>query len=190
MLGLESSVKWRGPTRFEQRRLRRRESTPDAYRSTRRHRVASRPLGSACPAHARLTASGAEPWRTAGAVRARHHHGGTRLAPWPARSWGCRAAVCPATSRLARGAGEIAWSTGQTWRVSTHTYGRPDADLICGQGVAEDAAGRRIFGSPAGPDRARQAYRRRVRWNRDAAPAWPCPPAWWVGWSLATGQGR
>ena len=26
----------------------------------------------------------------------------------------------------------------------------------------------------------------RVRWNRDAAPAWPCPPAWWVGRSLAT----
>jgi hypothetical protein len=25
-----------------------------------------------------------------------------------------------------------------------------------------------------------------VRWNRDAAPAWPCPPAWWVGRSLAT----
>src|SRR4029450_3187484 len=32
MLGLESSVKWRGTTRFEQRRLRCRESTPDAYR--------------------------------------------------------------------------------------------------------------------------------------------------------------
>jgi hypothetical protein len=30
MLGLESSVKWRGPTRLEQRRLRCRESTPDA----------------------------------------------------------------------------------------------------------------------------------------------------------------
>jgi hypothetical protein len=26
----------------------------------------------------------------------------------------------------------------------------------------------------------------RVRWNRDAAPTWPCPPAWWVGRSLAT----
>jgi hypothetical protein len=25
-----------------------------------------------------------------------------------------------------------------------------------------------------------------VRWNRDAASAWPCPPARWVGWSLTT----
>ena len=25
-----------------------------------------------------------------------------------------------------------------------------------------------------------------VRWNRDAAPTWPYPPVWWVGWSLAT----
>jgi hypothetical protein len=32
MLGLESSVKWRGPTRFGQCRLRCRESTPDADR--------------------------------------------------------------------------------------------------------------------------------------------------------------
>jgi hypothetical protein len=32
MLGLESSVKWRGPTRFEQPRLRWRQSTSDAYR--------------------------------------------------------------------------------------------------------------------------------------------------------------
>jgi hypothetical protein len=33
---------------------------------------------------------------------------------------------------------------------------------------------------PAGPTGGR------VRWNRDAAPAWPCPPAWWVGRSPAT----
>jgi hypothetical protein len=57
--------------------------------------------------------------------------------------------------------------------------GWSDADLICGQGtVAEDAAGPRPC--PAGPTGGR------VRWNRDAAPAWPCPPAWWVGRSLAT----
>jgi translation initiation factor IF-2 len=29
-------------------------------------------------------------------------------------------------------------------------------------------------------------HRRGLRWGRHAAPAWPCPPAWWVGRSLAT----
>jgi hypothetical protein len=45
--------------------------------------------------------------------------------------------------------------------------------------------GRCAFGSAgrAVPDRP---YRRGVRWARDAAPAWPCPPAWWVGRSPAT----
>jgi len=66
MLGLESSVKWRGPIRFGQRRLRCRESTPDAYRGrAATGRIAVTP-GAACPAQARRTASRAEPWRTAG----------------------------------------------------------------------------------------------------------------------------
>ena len=39
------------------------------------------------------------------------------------------------------------------------------------------SAGRAVPGRP---------YRRGVRWARDAAPAWPCPPAWWVGRSPAT----
>ena len=39
------------------------------------------------------------------------------------------------------------------------------------------SAGRAVPGRP---------YRRGVRWARDAAPAGPCPPAWWVGRSLAT----
>ena len=137
-------------------------------------------LGSACPARARLTASGAEPMANCGAVRARHHHGGTQLGAWPARLRGCRPSGLPpghvaACSRRGRDClvnrPDLA---GQHARV-----GRPDADLICGQGtVAEDAAGPRPC--PAGPTAGR------VRWNRDAAPAWPCPPAWWVGRSLAT----
>jgi hypothetical protein len=81
--------------------------------------VASRSLGSACPAQARLTASGAEPMANCGAVRARHHHGGGLLVAWPARLRSCRpSGLPPATSRLAPGEGEIAWSTGQTWLVS------------------------------------------------------------------------
>src|ERR671913_1329099 len=79
MLGLESSVKCRGPTRFEQRRLRCRESTPDAYRRTRRHRVASRSLGSACQAQARRTAAAPS-------------HGEPPGGASPARPWQCTAA--------------------------------------------------------------------------------------------------
>jgi hypothetical protein len=42
------------------------------------------------------------------------------------------------------------------------------------------------FGPPAAsrPCRAGSTHGS-VRWNRDAAPAWPCPPARWVGWSPA-----
>jgi hypothetical protein len=43
---------------------------------------------------------------------------------------------------------------------------------------------RRGWRGPA-PDRVRRAHRRGVRWARHTAPAWPCPPAWWVGRSLA-----
>jgi hypothetical protein len=178
MLGLESSVKWRGTTRFEQRRLRCRESTPGAYRGrAATGRIAV--TGIACPAQARLSASGAEPWRTA-----RPCEPGTTMAvhgwwPGPRGSGAVAPAVAPATSRacsrrerdrlvnrpdLARQRAPVGWS---------------DADLICGQGtVAEDAAGPRPY--PAGPTGGR------VRWVRNAAPAWPCPPAWWVGRSLAT----
>jgi hypothetical protein len=42
------------------------------------------------------------------------------------------------------------------------------------------------FGSPAGPDHARQALPAKSTVNRDAAAAGPCPPAWWAGRSLAT----
>ena len=53
---------------------------------TRCHRVASRSLGSPCPAQARRTASGAEPWRTAGrcepgTTMAVHSWGVARAAP-------------------------------------------------------------------------------------------------------------
>jgi hypothetical protein len=77
MLGLESSVKWRGPTRFEQRRLRCRESTPDAYRGrVAPGRIAVAGIGLPGPsstygqrrrAHGELRggASPAPPWRWA-----------------------------------------------------------------------------------------------------------------------------
>ena len=71
MLGLESSVKWRGPTRFEQRRLRCRESTPDAYR------------GRAAPGRIAVTGIGLPGPGSAYGQR-RRAHGGTQLAGWPA----------------------------------------------------------------------------------------------------------
>jgi Integrase core domain len=48
--------------------------------------------------------------------------------------------------------------------------------------------GRCAFGS-AGRAVPGRPYRRGVRWARDAAPAGPCPPAWWVGRSPATRPG-
>jgi hypothetical protein len=50
--------------------------------------------------------------------------------------------------------------------------------------TAEDAAAVAPSGPPAG--RARQALPAGSTVERDAAPAWPCPPAWWVGRSPAT----
>jgi hypothetical protein len=44
------------------------------------------------------------------------------------------------------------------------------------------------FGCRPHPDRAWKAYRRGVRWTRDAAPAWPCPPGGLVG-AWQPGQG-
>src|SRR4029453_4956755 len=46
--------------------------------------------------------------------------------------------------------------------------------------------GRCGFESPAVPRLCRRARPAAgVRWNCDAAPTWPCPPAWWVGRGLA-----
>jgi hypothetical protein len=167
--------------------LRWRQSTPDAYRRTRCHR-SHRGHSRIGQAQARLTASGAEPWRTAGrcepgTTTAVH---GWRRGPRGSGAVGLRFA--PATSRLDRGEGETVWSTGQTWRVSAHASGRPDADLMSGQGNRGRArAGRRAFGSPAGPRPCRQALPPGSTADaHHAAPAWPCPPAWWVGRGLAT----
>jgi hypothetical protein len=99
----------------------------------------------------------------------RRAHDQLRSGPSPARPWrypaggvaraapGCRAAVCPATSRLARGKGEIAWSTGQAWRLSAHAPGRHDADRMSGQGtVVEDAPAVASSGRRPHPDLLRQ----------------------------------
>jgi hypothetical protein len=85
----------------------------------RRHRVASRYWDRPAGPELGLRPAALSSWRTAGRCEPGTTMAATagavaRAAP------GCRAAVCPATSRLARGEGEIAWSTGQTWRVSTH----------------------------------------------------------------------
>jgi hypothetical protein len=42
------------------------------------------------------------------------------------------------------------------------------------------------FKASTGSDRARQALRPGSTVSGRCAPAGPCPPAWWVGWSLAT----
>jgi hypothetical protein len=53
--------------------------------------------------------------------------------------------------------------------------------------TAEGAPAVAAFSRRPYPDRAQRARPAAgVRWNRDAAPAGPCPPAWWVGRSLAT----
>jgi len=57
-----------------------------------------------------------------------------------------------------------------------------DRDRQNGEGGGRCGWGRRPY--PDHIRRARPAVG--VRWNRDAAPTWPCPPAWWVGRSLAT----
>src|SRR5215211_5815555 len=57
-----------------------------------------------------------------------------------------------------------------------------DRDRQGGEGGGRCGWGRRPY--PGHIRRARPAVG--VRWNRDAAPTWPCPPAWWVGRSLAT----
>jgi hypothetical protein len=105
MLGLESSVMARdrqGSSNVACAAASLRPVPPGGRADHRSHRVT---LGSACRAQARRTASGAEPMTNRGP------------APSPARPWrypaggvaraapGCRAAVCPATSRLARGEG-------------------------------------------------------------------------------------
>ena len=118
-------------------------------------RVASRSLGSACQAQARLTASRAEPWRTAG----RCEPSGT-MAVHSCRR-GPRGSGLPLTSpcglprhvaaRSRRGRDRLV-NRPDLAGQRAHVGARPDADLMSEQGtVAEDAAGCRIFGSPAAP---------------------------------------
>jgi hypothetical protein len=86
MLGLESSVKWRGTDKVRATSL----ALPPVYArclpedAVTTGRIAVT-LGSACRAQARRAASGAEPVTNRGPVRARHDHGGPQLAAWPAR---------------------------------------------------------------------------------------------------------
>jgi hypothetical protein len=89
MLGLESSVKWRRPTRFGQRRLRWRQSTPDAYLGrAATGRIAVTGIGLPGPSSAY-----GQPRRAiakCGAVRARHDHGSAQTAGVARAAPGCR----------------------------------------------------------------------------------------------------
>jgi hypothetical protein len=59
--------------------------------------------------------------------------------------------------------------------------------LAIGGATVEDAPAVAPSGRRPHPGRARQALPPGSTVDeRDAAPAWPCPPAWWVGRSLAT----
>jgi hypothetical protein len=186
MLGLESSVKWRGTDKVRATSL----ALPPVY-------ARCLPENALTIGRIAVTRIGL-PGPSSAYGQRRRAHDPLRSGPSPARPWrypvagvaraapGCRAAVCPATSRPARGQGEIAGSTGQTWRVSAHSPGRHDADRMSGQGtVVEDAAavapsGRRAAPRPCPADPTAREY------GGHAAPAWRCPPAWWVGRSLTT----
>ena len=91
MMGLESSVKWRGTDKVGATSL----ALPRVYARCLPEdalaQVASRQLSDR-PARPKL-----------GYGQRHRAHGGTQLAAWPARLRGCRAAVCAATSRLDRG---------------------------------------------------------------------------------------
>jgi hypothetical protein len=111
--------------RLEQRRLRCRESTPDVYRgraATGRIAVTGIALPDPSSTYSQRPRA---PWRTGGRCEP-----GTTMA---VHGWGVARAppglspcgMPAATSRLARGEGEIARSTGQTWRVSAHALGGP-----------------------------------------------------------------
>jgi hypothetical protein len=108
-------------------------------------------LGSACQAQARRTASGAEPMTNRGPVRARHDHGGTQLAAWPARLRAVALRSAPPRRGLleerARSPGQPARPGGsaRTRRGCTTPTGCPGRNRGRGRG------GRGVFGSPAAP---------------------------------------
>jgi hypothetical protein len=184
----------REPPRFEQRRLRCRQSTPDASRRTRYHRSHRGHAGIGLPGLSSATASGAEPWRNCGVVRARRDHGGTQLAAGPARlrglsRWGCRrprrGLIEERRDRLVHRpslAGQRAHAGGAAPRRPDVRAGEPWSRMR----PAVAPSGRQ----PA-PDLARQALPPgSTVGEHHAASAGPCSPAWWVGRSLATRPGR
>jgi hypothetical protein len=128
----------------------------------------------------------------------RRAHDQPRSGPSPARPWrypaggvaraapGCRAAACPpVTSRPAQGEGEIAWSTARPGGQRTpRSTARRQPDVRAGN-RGQGRAGRRALGSPAAP-RPCPADPTAREYGGHAAPAWPCPPARWIGRSPAT----
>jgi hypothetical protein len=140
MLGLESSVKWRGTDKVRATSL----ALPPVYarclpeKPLTTGRIAVT-LGSACQAQARRTASGAEPMTNRGPSPARpwrYPAGGVaRAAPGLSRC-----GLPPVTSRPARGAGDRLVNRPDL-AVSAHLGARPAANPTSGQGtVVKDAA--------------------------------------------------
>jgi hypothetical protein len=94
----------------------------------------------------------------------RRAHDQPRSGPSPARPWqypaggvaraapGCRAAVCPATSRLARGEGRdrLVYRPGLAAQRARAGAARRRPDVRAGN-RGRGRAGRRVFGSPAAP---------------------------------------
>jgi shikimate dehydrogenase len=102
-------------------------------------------------------------------------------------------ASAPATTRSVAPRSSPAHSPTPKW-THRRPVGRPrSADPCCAahrgefETVTVQDASAVAFGWPGRTQPVpRRPWRRRVRWNCDAAPAWPCPPAWWVGRCLAT----
>src|SRR6266511_4092748 len=111
MMGLESSVTWRGTDKVGATSL----ALPPVYaRCLPEDALTTGGIavtGIGLPGPSSAYGQRRRAMANRGPVRARHDHGGTQLAAWPARLRGCRAAVCPRHVAACSRRGEIAWST-------------------------------------------------------------------------------
>jgi hypothetical protein len=161
MTGLESSVKWRGTDKVRATSL----ALPRVYarclpEDALPGRIAVTRIGLPGPRSAYGQRRRA--MANCGAVRARDDHGSAQLAAWPAR---LRAAVdialrfAPATSRLDRGEGEIALSTGnlqQAARVADWTTLVLAEERARRPGWSSTSGRARVFTTPRTPGQGRQ----------------------------------
>jgi hypothetical protein len=95
MMGLESSVTWRGTDKVQATSL---ALAPVYARCLPEDALTTGGIavtGIGLPGPSSAYGQRRRAMANRGAVRARHDHGGTQLAAWPARLRGCWAAVCP-----------------------------------------------------------------------------------------------